>query len=83
MTKHFCDLCGAPAKEELKKEVSVPYGEPWTGYSDGAERTGQCRIAVYVNFCFREEKSGYGGPPDLCASCAALLIRKLLESYDH
>lgn len=82
-TKRFCDICGNPADEGLHgKGAEEKIGEPWRGYNGAKECDGvwQTTIHARVIFGFTNHKTGFGGPPDICASCAAVLTRKIAQS---
>jgi hypothetical protein len=85
MKKLFCDLCGNPAIDELRVEHQRPIGEPYSAFkteNDGSGCNGkwQCKIVVTPTFTFRDHERGYGGPPDLCASCAHMLLLDLANA---
>jgi hypothetical protein len=80
MTKRFCDLCGHPAADGTHgAETSVDYGKPYEGVHRGGAgfETRQPRIVASVHFSFRDHPTGFGGPPDLCAECAANLVSEV------
>ncbi len=84
MKKLFCDICGEPAVENLPTDHKVKHGKPYTGFKSerGCDGSWQCQIRVSVNFSFVEHPSGFGGPPDLCARCAAELTVNLAARID-
>lgn len=86
--RHFCDLCDAPAVDGLHaKSTELPVGEPVREYRShrsggGTEGLYQTYAIASVHFSFRDHKTGFGGPPDLCRACASKLVKQLLEKIN-
>ena len=89
MTRKFCDICESPVSKEHPIKLILPIGEKYNGVralSGSMPATGialQCKIVVTTEFSFIDHKNGFGGPPDLCQSCQADLIRKLADIYER
>lgn len=84
MTKRFCDLCEAPAYEDItRKEYLENIGKPYNAYKTaGGEGMWQQRIEVRMNVGFVDHPTGFGGPPDLCVNCMVKLLKKLTEKVE-
>jgi hypothetical protein len=76
MLKKFCDLCERPALRELSVEVAKAFGPERV---DEEFNPIQARVNVRAVFTFTNHPSGFGGPPDLCAHCAMILLAELQE----
>jgi hypothetical protein len=83
MTRKFCDLCAAPARESYPR-MSRPIGEPFSGTrctsgSVVSSSSWQRMMEVSADFRDTVKPTGADGPPDLCASCMAGLLRDLAQ----
>lgn len=83
--RYYCDLCDKPAVDGLHgTQISVPVGTPVSEYRTRADGSGcvgnyQTLAVASVHFSFTDHKTGFGGPPDLCAECAAKLVEELRQ----
>ena len=70
MTKFFCDMCGKeckPAKSVFYTRIPYPRQ---SGFNQKA------KFSITISFGLVEHSTGFGGPPDLCANCQAMLIQE-------
>lgn len=80
MTKRFCDLCGKPAAELRKLEISRAFGPEREEEEYNKHR---CSVRVSVNFGFHDHPTGFGGPPDLCEECVLDLIGDVKQAAER
>jgi hypothetical protein len=67
VTKRFCDICDRPAEDNEKKEARLQF------------KASPALAVVKAVYRIEGDKSGYGGPPDLCRECKGILINVLLQ----
>lgn len=75
MKKAFCDLCEAPALKEsdLKLFAKFPIGP------DNETNTDVFAVTANFHLKFTKHPTGFGGPPDLCASCLSQIAERMAE----
>lgn len=83
MTQLFCDLCGKIAIQDGINSKFMAFENAGEKYLNYENMTKQCSIRALVTFTFHDHRTGFGGPPDLCESCARKLIAKLLAKGDQ
>lgn len=88
MTKHFCDLCGAPAKDIQESRVIFP-NMTWVGAKSQVGQIGCVDgswtpfISVRAVFDMHNTKQSTGPFfPDLCADCMISLLRKMIADLE-
>ena len=69
-TKIFCDICGAPAREDTEVKVRYPFGEI---RKDDEHNEYKLNITATVTFVAPLNN----GRADLCAKCTLLILDEL------
>lgn len=75
MNKRFCDMCGKPAAN-IKKLETFHRHDPDGRNADG--EPAPTLIMTSVHFSFRNHRTGFGGPPDLCRRCITGLCKEIV-----
>lgn len=67
--KPFCDGCGESMQAAYLAGASMP-ALSWP----------KAKLVVKVSIVIENHPTGYLGPPDICNSCKAKLLKKLYEA---
>lgn len=82
VTKHFCDICGKPAWDNLSIQGRRNVGEPYrrARSSSLGEEISQTVVYCKVHFGFTDHPTGFAGPPDICRQCVREMVQCLLDA---